>query len=251
MPAATTSFIQGASRGLGLEFVRQLLAVNDGTSVFASCRNPENAAELQSLRSESSGRLRIVKLDVSDERTILEAAKEFEEQDERVSLIINVAGVLHGPGFSPEKKLAQVSPQALRAVFEVNAFGPLLVAKHFHRMLRHDRRSVFASLSARIGSISDNRLGGWYAYRGSKAAQNMFTKTLSIELGRVAPNAVVIGLHPGTVDTGLSEPFQHGVPEDKLFTPEYSVARLLAVISDVTSTDTGKVFDFRGEEVLP
>jgi len=251
MPAATTSFVQGASRGLGLEFVRQLLAVNDGASVFASCRNPENAAELQSLKSQSSGRLRILKLDVSDEKTILEAAKQLEEQDERVSLIINVAGVLHGPGFSPEKKLAQVSSQALRAVFEVNAFGPLLVAKHFHRMLRHDRRSVFASLSARIGSISDNRLGGWYAYRGSKAAQNMFTKTLSIELGRVAPNAIVIGLHPGTVDTGLSEPFQNGVPKEKLFTPEYSVTRLLAVISDVTSTDTGKVFDFRGDEVLP
>ena len=144
-----------------------------------------------------------------------------------------------------------MSPEALRRVFEVNAFGPLLVAKHFHRLLRHDHRSVFASLSARVGSISDNRLGGWYAYRASKAAQNMFTKTLSIELGRVAPNAVVIGLHPGTVDTRLSEPFQNAVPEHKLFTPEYSVERLLAVIGAVTSDDTGKVFDFRGEEILP
>jgi NAD(P)-dependent dehydrogenase (short-subunit alcohol dehydrogenase family) len=195
--------------------------------------------------------LHIVRLDVSDEETILEAAKQLEEHEEPVSLIINVAGVLHGPGFAPEKKLAQVSPEALRRVFEVNAFGPLLVAKHFHRLLRHDHRSVFASLSARVGSISDNRLGGWYAYRASKAAQNMFTKTLSIELGRVAPNAVVIGLHPGTVDTRLSEPFQNGVPEHKLFTPEYSVERLLAVIGAVTSDDTGKVFDFRGEEILP
>lgn len=251
MQTTTTSFVQGASRGLGLEFVRQLLAANEGASVFASCRNPGEAADLQSLRSGSSGRLRIVKLDVCDEQTIVEAAKQLEAHDEPVSLVLNVAGVLHGPGFSPEKKLAQVSPEALRRVFEVNAFGPLLVAKHFHRLLRHDHRSVFASLSARVGSISDNRLGGWYAYRASKAAQNMFTKTLSIELGRVAPNAVVIGLHPGTVDTRLSEPFQKGVPEHKLFTPEHSVARLLAVIGGVTSDDTGKVFDFRGDEILP
>lgn len=249
MPAATTSFVQGASRGLGLEFVRQLLATNDDASVFASCRNPRAAAELRALSSRSSGRLRIVKLDVCDEETIVEAARELEEHEEPVSLIRNVAGVLHGPGFSPEKKLAQGSPDALRTVFEVNAFGPLLVAKHFHRMLRHDHRSVFASLSARVGSISDDRLGGWYAYRASKAAQNMFTKTLSIELGRVAPNAVVIGLHPGTVDTRLSEPFKKGVP--KLFPPEYSVARLLAVIGGVTSDDTGKVFDYRGVEVAP
>jgi NAD(P)-dependent dehydrogenase (short-subunit alcohol dehydrogenase family) len=248
---ATTSFVQGASRGLGLELVQQLLASSDEASVFASCRNPEDASELQTLSSQSSGRLRIAKLDVSREETIVEAAKQLEEQGGQVALIINVAGVLHGAGFSPEKKLAQVTPEALRTVFEVNAFGPLLVAKHFSGMLRHENRSVFASLSARIGSISDNRLGGWYAYRGSKAAQNMFTKTLSIELGRVAPKAVVIGLHPGTVDTGLSAPFQSGVPEHKLFTPEYSVTRLLAVIDRVTSADTGKVFDFRGDEILP
>ena len=123
MPAATTSFIQGASRGLGLELVRQLLAVNDGASVFASCRNPENAAELQSLKSQSSGRLRILKLDVSDEKTILEAAKQLEEQDERVSLIINVAGVLHGPGFSPRRSLPGESPSASGGL-RVNAFGP-------------------------------------------------------------------------------------------------------------------------------
>ncbi len=251
MPGVTTSFVQGASRGLGLELVRQLLAADDDTSVFASCRNPQEATELQSLVYEYSGRLRIAKLDVSDEATIIEAAKQLEKQAERVSLIINVAGVLHGPGFAPEKKLAQVTPEALRTVFEVNAFGPLLVAKHFHRLLRHDHRSVFANLSARIGSISDNRLGGWYAYRGSKAAQNMFTKTLSIELGRAAPNSIVIGLHPGTVDTRLSEPFQNGVPKDRLFTPEHSVARLLTVIGGVTPADTGKVFDFRGDEILP
>ena len=105
IPAATTSFVQGASRGIGLELVRQLLAADEGASVFASCRNPQEATELQSLSTRSSGRLHIVRLDVSDEETIFEAAKQLEEHEEPVSLIINVAGVLHGPGFSPEKKL--------------------------------------------------------------------------------------------------------------------------------------------------
>jgi len=166
-------------------------------------------------------------------------------------LIINVAGVLHGEDFGPEKRLSQIRPEVLKTVFEVNAFGPLIVAKHFSSFLRHDERSVFASLSARVGSISDNRLGGWYAYRGSKAAQNMFTKTLSIELGRLAPNAIVVGLHPGTVDTGLSKPFQGSVPRDKLFSTEQSVGHLLAVIDGLTAQDSGKVFAWDGSEIPP
>ena len=136
-------------------------------------------------------------------------------------------------------------------MFEVNAFGPLLVAKHFHGFLRHDQRSVFASLSARVGSISDNRLGGWYAYRASKAAQNMFTKNIAIELGRLAPQSIVVGLHPGTVATQLSQPFRRNVPEGKLLSTEASVKALLDVIDGLRTEDSGRVFDFRGVEVPP
>jgi NAD(P)-dependent dehydrogenase (short-subunit alcohol dehydrogenase family) len=243
--------IQGASRGIGLEMARQLLEREPGLRVFASCRSPARANDLARLAAGSHGRLSVLELDVANETSVAAAASRFSEQAERAHLIVNVAGVLHGDDFGPEKKLDHVDPAMLRAVFETNAFGPLLVAKHFCRFLRHDERSVFASLSARVGSISDNRLGGWYAYRGSKAAQNMFTKTLSIELGRVAPRAIVVGLHPGTVATDLSKPFQRNVPEDQLLAPKDSVAALLRVIDDLTPAQTGRVFDFRGEEVLP
>jgi NAD(P)-dependent dehydrogenase (short-subunit alcohol dehydrogenase family) len=245
------AFVQGASRGLGLALTRQLLAGPAGYQVFASCRRPTRATELGALAAAHPDRLRLVEIDVTREETISAAAEEVGRQVDRLHLVINVAGVLHGSGFAPEKKLDHVDPLALRAVFEVNAFGPLLMAKHFHRFLRHGERSIFASLSARIGSISDNRLGGWYAYRGSKAAQNMFTKTLSIELGRVAPHAIVVGLHPGTVDTDLSKPFQGKVPKAQLLTPHRSAASLLAVLDGLSGEDTGKVFDFRSEEISP
>lgn len=247
----STAFIQGASRGIGLEFVRQLLDRDTGWRVFASCRNPARAGALAALAAAHPGRLEVLEVDVTREGTVERAAARLAEQGGRVHLVLNVAGVLHGPSFEPEKKLAQVEPGALRAVFEVNAFGPLLVAKHFHRLLRHEERSVFASLSARVGSISDNRLGGWYAYRASKAAQNMITKTLSIELGRIAPNAIAVGLHPGTVDTELSKPFQRNVPEAKLLSPAESVASLLRVLESLSREDTGRVFDYRGDEVFP
>ncbi len=245
------AFVQGASRGLGLEITRQLLARDPTLRVFASCRAPADAASLSGLQAAHPGRLDLVQLDVTDESSIERAAARFSETSSRAHLVLNVAGVLHGPGFGPEKKLGHVEPDALRTVFEINAFGPLLVAKHFHRFLRHGERSVFASLSARVGSISDNRLGGWYAYRASKAAQNMFTKTLAIELGRIAPNAIAVGLHPGTVDTDLSKPFQRNVPDETLLTPTESASSLLRVLDGLTPEQSGRVFDFRGEEVLP
>ena len=251
MPMLRSFLVQGASRGIGLEFVRQLLLRDEESQVFASCRSPERATGLRELASSEPARLRLLGLDVRNEGTIETAAAEVAEQTGRLHLVLNVAGVLHGSDFGPEKKLAQVRPEALRAVFEVNAFGPLLVAKHFHRFLRHDERSVFASVSARVGSISDNRLGGWYAYRGSKAAQNMFTKTLSIELARLAPMAVVVGLHPGTVDTELSKPFQRTVPQGQLQSTESSVRSMLSVLDGLAREDTGRVFDFRANEIMP
>jgi NAD(P)-dependent dehydrogenase (short-subunit alcohol dehydrogenase family) len=245
------AFVQGASRGIGLELVRQLLETGMASRVIASCRDPARADELRTISAKHAPRLTTLAVDVSDEATIAGAAKHVGEVTDKLHLIINVAGVLHGEDFGPEKRLSQIRPEVLKTVFEVNAFGPLIVAKHFSSFLRHDECSVFASLSARVGSISDNRLGGWYSYRGSKAAQNMFTKTLSIELGRLAPNAIVVGLHPGTVDTGLSKPFQGSVPRDKLFSTKKSAGHLLAVIDGLTPHDSGKVFAWDGSEIPP
>ncbi len=167
----------------------------------------------------------------------------------RLDRLVNVAGILHEGALGPEKKLADIDPAHLHRVFAVNAFGPLLVAKHFARFLVHGEPAVLANLSARVGSIGDDRLGGWYAYRASKAAQNMFTKNLSIELARHSKALAVIALHPGTVDTALSAPFTRRVPKEKLFDTERAARQLLAVIDGVTAEDTGRFFAWDGTEI--
>jgi NAD(P)-dependent dehydrogenase (short-subunit alcohol dehydrogenase family) len=133
--------------------------------------------------------------------------------------------------------------------FHVNAFGPLLIAKHFAPLLMHRARTVFANVSARVGSIGDNRLGGWYAYRGSKAAQNMFTRNLAIELGRRNPELVVMALHPGTVATDLSLPFRRGVPSDKLFDVGRAARQLLDVMDRVPRDQSGGFFAYDGSPI--
>lgn len=221
-PIFRTALIQGASRGLGLELARQLAA--RGTRVWATCRQPERAGALRRVTAD------VLRLDLEDEASIAAAAAELGRRTDSLELVMNVAGLLHDGALQPEKRLEDLDPDALTRLFRVNAIGPALVAKHVHRLLRHDRRAVLANLSARVGSIADNRLGGWYGYRASKAAQNMLTKSMAIELGRKAPNAIVLALHPGTVDTGLSKPFQRNVPEGELFAVERSARQLLAIV---------------------
>jgi NAD(P)-dependent dehydrogenase (short-subunit alcohol dehydrogenase family) len=158
--------------------------------------------------------------------------------------------VLHdGPEIRPEKKLEDAHPERLRPVVEVNASGPLLVAKHFLDLLRHDERAVLANVSARVGSVGDNRLGGWYVYRASKAAQNMFTRNLAIELGRRAPNVICLALHPWTVDTDLSRPFQRNVPAERLFDANRAADQLLGVIDSCTRDDSGHFLAWDGQPI--
>ena len=241
LPAGSNVLIQGASRGIGLEFVRQLLAEPQVSLIFAACRSPQRAAALAGLAAREP-RLRVLALDVADEDSIRAASVAVSATAPRLHLVINCAGLLHdaATGIAPEKRLADVRPDALSASFAVNAFGPLLVAKHFEGLLAHEERAVFASISARVGSIGDNRLGGWYAYRGAKAAQNMFTKTLSIEWARSRRNVICVALHPGTTDTDLSRPFQANVAPDKLFPVERTVRQLLVVIDALQPQDTGR-----------
>jgi NAD(P)-dependent dehydrogenase (short-subunit alcohol dehydrogenase family) len=254
MPSSFTSgcnvLIQGSSRGIGLEFVRQLLGDASPGRIFAACRAPQAASSLVELAAQDP-RLRLVKLDVASEVSIRAAAATVATEVPRLHLIVNCAGLLHddAAGISPEKRLADVEPDALTASFAVNAAGPLLVARHFEPLLAHGERAVFASISARVGSIGDNRLGGWYAYRGSKAAQNMFTKTLAIEWARSRRNVICVALHPGTTDTELSRPFQANVPPQKLFSVERTVAQLLAVIDRLTPADSGRFLAWDGTEI--
>lgn len=159
-------------------------------------------------------------------------------------LVIIATGLLHGDALSPERDLRQLSADAFTRAFAVNAIGPALVAQAFLPLLPKGRKTVLAALSARVGSISDNRLGGWHAYRASKAALNQIIRTIAIEQARKNPEGIVLALHPGTVDTGLSKPFQRNVKT--LFTPAESAAHLLAVIDAATPTDSGKLFDWQG-----
>ena len=245
-----SALVTGASRGLGLALVRALLARGDHARIFAAARSAERSADLDALAAAHRGTLRPVALDVRDESSVAAAAAVVRQEAPRLHLVIQCASLLHeGDALRPEKKLADVDPAMLRTAFEVNAIGPLLVAKHLAPLLRHDERAVLAQVSARVGSIGDNRLGGWYAYRASKAAQNMLTRTLAIELARSARNVVCVALHPGTVDTDLSRPFQRGVPAAQLQAADAAAARLLAVIDSLGPEDHGSFLDQRRRPV--
>ncbi|MDJ0837328.1 MAG: SDR family oxidoreductase [Acidobacteriota bacterium] len=244
------ALVVGANRGLGLAFVERLLEHGIAEQVFAGCRNPANAHALEELRQAHGDRLHILPLSVTCEDSLSEAAEELETKTKSLDLLITCVGVLHDEdGLKPERRLRDVNAANLHKSFAVNAFGPLLVARYFSRFLPRRGHCVVANLSARVGSIGDNRLGGWYAYRASKAAQNMFTRNLSIELRRSARDVVCIALHPGTCDTDLSKPFQRGVPAEKLFSPERAVRQLLDIIVDLESTDNGRFIAWDGRNV--
>ena len=143
------------------------------------------------------------------------------------------------------------SADAFGLLFAVNTIGPALAAKHFLPKLKRGERAIFAALSARVGSISDNRLGGWYAYRASKAALNMIVRTAAIETARRAPQAIIVGLHPGTVDSRLSKPFQGNASARTIFEPASAASQLLGVLEGLRPEDSGKCFAYDGQEVLP
>jgi NAD(P)-dependent dehydrogenase (short-subunit alcohol dehydrogenase family) len=197
-------------------------------------------------------KIRHHRLDLTDEATIAGAAQSVASEDSALDLAVVASGILHdGEALRPEKTWRALEGAALERAYRVNAVGPALIAKHFLPLLARDRKSVFAALSARVGSISDNQLGGWHAYRASKAALNMLLRTFAIELARRNPGAVCVGLHPGTVDTRLSAPFQANVSEDKPFTPDFAASRLLEVLDRLAPDDSGKVFAWDGQVILP
>ena len=217
-PPPRVALVQGASRGLGLEFVRQLLA-RPGQRVVATCRSPSSASELAELRAaHGPERLTVTQLDCTDEASVARAAAEVGATHSHLDLLVNTAAILHaGADVQPETALARVRQDALMRVHLVNAFGPLLVTQAFAPLLvaaahasgaNPERPAVVANLSARVGSIGDNRLGGWYAYRASKASLNQLTKCASLDFERRRQHVACILLHPGTVDTDLSAPFQ-------------------------------------------
>ncbi|SDF87354.1 MULTISPECIES: SDR family oxidoreductase [Thalassobaculum] len=186
-------------------------------------------------------------LDLLDERSIRAAAERIAGHRAPPRLILDATGFLHDGDYRPEKSWRQLDPDHLARAFAVNATGPALLMKHLLPLLPRDGKAVFATLSARVGSISDNRIGGWYAYRASKAALNQLVRCAAIELRRTHPQAVCVALHPGTVDTGLSAPFAKAGLEVR--PPEVAAADLLAVVDGLTPERSGELVDQNGETV--
>ncbi len=188
-------------------------------------------------------------IDAADWESIARAAEGVAREVSRVHLLINTAGVLHGPQHKPEKRLAEMKHEQLLRSFTVNASLLPAVAQAFSDLLRHDEPAILASLSARVGSIEDNQAGGWYSYRASKAAHNMLLKTLAREWRISHRNATVVALHPGTVQSPLSEPFISANYQHRVLTPAESAAHLLGVLSGLEPAQSGRFIDWQGEPI--
>lgn len=239
-PDSLQIVVIGANGGIGSALIRELLREPKVGKIFSFSRCHEK-------QSVCHDKLIHGYLDLENEISIQQLGATL--SGERLDIVLLATGVLHGESFQPEKSLRDLSLDKLNKLFAINTFAPALIAQQLLPLLAKKGPAVFAALSARVGSISDNRLGGWYSYRASKAALNMLLKSASIESARSRPQAVICGLHPGTVDTALSEPFQRNVPEVQLFSPEVSASHLLDVISALQTQDTGKVFDWAGKEI--
>lgn len=232
-----TALIVGGGGGIGAALLARLAADPHIGEVHVWSRASQPALPKNAIHH---------RVDITDDGSIEQAVTELPP----VHLVIVATGKLSSSnGAGPEKSWRELTKAQFMEQFAINAIGPALVAKHVLPRLARHQRAVFAVLSARVSSIEDNRLGGWYSYRASKAALNQIIKTLSIELARSRPQAICVGLHPGTVDTGLSRPFQNNVPHDKLFTPEYAATQLLAVIAGLHVVDSGGLYAWDGARI--
>ena len=241
-----SALIQGGAGGLGRALVTRILQSDQFEHVFVTAR------DIQKIDSNDP-RVIPIELDLLSDQSISDAAAAVASHIDKLHLVITTAGILQNESLDlkPEKKLSDLTRSNLETVFSVNCFGPFLWYAALGRLIRHREPITVATLSARVASIGDNRLGGWHSYRASKTAQNMLTKNLSLELSRTNPNAVVVGLHPGTVDTDLSKPFQAGVAPEKLFTPEQSAVYLWDVLMSLDPGCSGQVIAWDGQTITP
>ena len=226
MSDAGLAIVIGAGGGIGAALVAQLQRAGNFAQVLGVSRSSTPA------------------LDLCDEASMVEVARHTAALGLPLRLLVDATGTLHGEGYQPEKSWQQLDPVHMAQVFAINAIGPALLMKHFLPLMPRTGRSVFATLSAKVGSIGDNRLGGWYSYRASKAALNQLVHTAAIELKRRQPHAICVALHPGTVATGLSAPFAKTGLEVRA--PDDAALRLLAVMEGLTPEDSGGFFNHDG-----
>ncbi|AVI61830.1 SDR family NAD(P)-dependent oxidoreductase [Halomonas sp. GFAJ-1] len=240
LPKDFIAVVTGASGGIGSAMVNALLASEKTGEVIAISR---------SFLASDHPRLKSLIADITTEHGRSVVAQQVSGRP--VHFLFNAIGTLHDDshGLQPEKRLEQLDAASLNHVMHINAATPALLIAALKPSLQGSHPAIIASLSARVGSITDNGYGGWYSYRASKAAHNMLMKTASIELTRLNKQSIVLCLHPGTTDTALSKPFQARVPNDKLFTPDFVAEQLLKVISQRTPEDTGSFWDWAGEAI--
>lgn len=223
-----TALVIGSTGGIGAGLVSVLRGTPDCAEVIGLSRRTSPALEL------------------TDETSIHAAMEAVKERYGQVDLIIDATGALDIEGHGPEKTIRAIDPVVMARQFAVNAIGPALLFKHFSTLLPRDRKSVFATLSARVGSIGDNRLGGWISYRASKAALNQIVRTSAIEIARTRPHSVVVAMHPGTVDTALGAG-RNG--NHQLFSPAEAAEKIVSVIDRLTPAETGGFFAYDGAAI--
>jgi NAD(P)-dependent dehydrogenase (short-subunit alcohol dehydrogenase family) len=230
--------VVGATGGIGAALLAQLSADPAFTKVIALSRHrpPGQTAD------------HWIEADILEEDSLRQAAEALRPQGPLTRVIV-ATGRLAMPGGAPEKSLRSLALQPMLDLFAINAAGPALVARHLLPLTPREQPSVFAALSARVGSIGDNQLGGWYSYRASKAALNMLIHTIAIEHRRTRPLGICVALHPGTVDTSLSQPFQANVPASRLHTPSQAASGLLKVMQDLTPEQTGNFYAWDGSPI--
>ena len=188
-------------------------------------------------------------LDIENENSLKDFKDKLSKSKLNLRLVLNATGRLHSEKLNPEKRLQHINRENLIESFSINAFAPILLAKTIEEFINKELEFNFASISARVGSITDNKTGGWYAYRAAKSAQNQLFKSLSIEWARKYPKAIITLLHPGTVNTNLSKPFHKFVPKDKLFSPQKTSSYLIDILLHQKPTDSGKFIAWDGKEI--
>lgn len=248
--------IIGGTGGIGKAMVEQLIdaKTNAKTNGQAEKEVRVFATYHNSVPDIEADNLYWLKMDICDEQSIQQGISTITQHSSHIDWVINCVGLLHTEQQQPEKALRQMQTEFFLKNMQVNALASMLIAKHIKPLLKNAQRSndnpaIFATISARVGSISDNQLGGWYSYRMSKAALNMGMKNLSIEWERSLKDVCVVVMQPGTVNTQLSAPFQANVAEGHLFSPEYSAESLLEVLSEMNSEQTGSFVDWAGESI--
>lgn len=242
--------VTGAANGLGLAIAKELLRTDPERVVTLTSRSNERLSHaLDGMEPSARARTNMAVVDLAETASCSELADTLKRSGCELNGVVNAVGFLHDATLGPEKRLEDISMEAINRNMAANCLPLANLIQSVQKLLPRDRRAVLASISARVGSITDNQLGGWYSYRISKAAHNMLLKTLSIELARRYKHLVCVALHPGTVDTALSEPFQRGVPKEKLFTSEFSARALLAVIDSLKPSDTGSFKAWDGTDI--